>query len=119
MKRSGLAEQRIITVQCEQEAGVSTAAVYRNHVISYATFCAGQGKFSGMDVSEAQLLGALEGENARLKRQPDDKEGSQHIPTLEVEFLAAGNHASIRVWRAPLQSVVPADGPLFCLDLPT
>lgn len=40
MKRSRFTEEQISAVQREQEAGVSTADVYRKHGISSATFYA-------------------------------------------------------------------------------
>lgn len=58
----------IIAVLREQEAGLSTAEVCRNHGISTTTFCAWKAKFGGMDVSEAKRLKQLEDENAKLKR---------------------------------------------------
>jgi putative transposase len=40
----------------------------RKHGVSGATFSKWKAKFSGMDVSEARRLRALETENARLKK---------------------------------------------------
>ena len=40
----------------------------RKHGMSEGTFYAGEAKYSGMTVSEAKRLKALEDENAKLKR---------------------------------------------------
>lgn len=68
MKRSKFAEEQIIGILREQDAGAKTAELCRRHGISSATFYAWKAKFGGMDVSDAKRLKALEEENARLKR---------------------------------------------------
>ena len=68
MKRSKFTEEQIIGILREQEAGAKTAEVCRRHGISSATFYAWKAKYSGMTVSEAKRLKALEDENAKLKR---------------------------------------------------
>jgi len=68
MKRSRFAEEQIIAILHEQEAGAKTSDVCRRHGISEATFYAWKAKFGGMAVSEAKRLKALEDENARLKK---------------------------------------------------
>ena len=55
-------------VQREQEAGLSTAEVWRKHGISTATFYDWKAKFGGMEASEAKRLKQVEDENAKLKR---------------------------------------------------
>ena len=72
MKRSRFTEEQIIAILREQEAGVPTADVCREHGVSSATFYKWKAKFGGMDVSEAKRLKALEDENARLKRMLAD-----------------------------------------------
>jgi putative transposase len=52
----------------EQEAGLSTSDVYRQHGISSATFYKWKAKFGGLDVSDAKRLKSLEDENAKLKK---------------------------------------------------
>ena len=69
MKRSRFTEEQIIGIVREQEAGMKTADVCRNHGISEATFYKYNAKFGGMDVSDARRLKALESENAKLKKQ--------------------------------------------------
>ncbi|SFC74445.1 transposase [Collimonas sp. OK412] len=61
-------EEQIFGVLKEAEAGMKVAEVRRKHGISDATYYNWKSKFSGMTVSEAQRLKALEAENARLKK---------------------------------------------------
>ena len=67
MKRR-FSEEQIISILKQQESGVKTADVCREHNISQNTFYTWKSKFGGMSVSEAQRLRQLEAENARLKR---------------------------------------------------
>ena len=50
------------------EAGAKCADLCRKHGMSEGTFYAWKAKYSGMTVSEAKRLKALEDENAKLKR---------------------------------------------------
>lgn len=68
MKQSRFSEEQIIGIVKEQERGVKTADVCREHGISQNTFYAWKSKYGGMNVSEAQRLRQLEAENAKLKR---------------------------------------------------
>jgi putative transposase len=68
MRQSRFTEGKIIAVLVEQERGMGTAEVCRNHGISPATFYKWKAKFGGMDISEARKLKTLETENARLKK---------------------------------------------------
>lgn len=68
MRRSRFTEEQIIGILKEHEGGVSTADVCRKYGISSATFYKYKAKFSGMDVSDARKLKALEDENAKLKK---------------------------------------------------
>jgi putative transposase len=72
MKRLRFAEEQIIAVLREQEAGVPTAEVCRKHGVSSATFYKWKAKYGGPEVSEAKRLRALEDENGRLKRMLAD-----------------------------------------------
>ncbi|MBB5704671.1 putative transposase, partial [Ochrobactrum daejeonense] len=68
MKRSRFAEEQIIGILKEQEAGMPTVEVCRKHGISSATFYKYKAKYGGMEVSDARKLKALEDENAKLKK---------------------------------------------------
>lgn len=61
-------EEQIIGILKQQESGVKTADVCREHGISTNTFYTWKSKFGSMNVSEAQRLRQLEAENAKLKR---------------------------------------------------
>jgi putative transposase len=52
----------------QQESGVATADVCREHGISSATFYKWKAKFGGLEVSDARRLKALEDENTKLKK---------------------------------------------------
>ena len=67
MKRR-FSEEQIISILKQQESGVKTADVCREHNISSNTFYTWKSKDGGMNVSEAQRLRQLEAENAKLKR---------------------------------------------------
>ena len=67
MKRARFTESQIIGVLKEAEAGMKVAELCRKHGISDATYYNWKAKYSGMTVSEAQRLKALESENAKLK----------------------------------------------------
>jgi putative transposase len=66
MKKQRFTEEQISGVLREQEAGAKTADLCRRHGISEATYYNWKAKYSGMEVSEARRLKALEDENARL-----------------------------------------------------
>jgi putative transposase len=68
MKPSRFAEEQIIGILREQEAGAKTADVCRKHGISGATFYKWKAKYGGLEVSDARRLKALEDENAKLKK---------------------------------------------------
>jgi len=68
MRPSRFNEEQIIAILREQESGAKTADVCRRHGISSATFFKWQGKYVGLDLSEARRLKLLTDENAKLKR---------------------------------------------------
>lgn len=68
MKKQRFAEEQIIAVLKEQEAGAKAVDLCRKHGISEATFYNWEAKYGGMEVSEAKRLKALEEENAKLKK---------------------------------------------------
>jgi putative transposase len=67
-------EEQIILVLKEHEAGIKTAELLRRHGISGATFYKWKAKYSGLDVSDAKRMRALESENTKLKRLLADAE---------------------------------------------
>jgi len=67
MKRR-FSEEQIISILKQQESGIATGELCRQHNISPATFYKWKAKFGGMNASEAQKLRQLEAENAKLKR---------------------------------------------------
>jgi putative transposase len=68
MKRTIRTEEQIIGILQEHEGGAKCADLCRKHGMSEGTFYAWKAKYSGMTVSEAKRLKALEDENAKLKR---------------------------------------------------
>jgi putative transposase len=68
MKTARLTEEQIIGILQEHEAGAKCADLGRKHGMSEGTFYAWKAKYSGMTVSEARRLKALEDENAKLKK---------------------------------------------------
>lgn len=66
--KSRFSEEQIIGILKQQESGIPTAQVCREHGISAATFYKWKAKFGGMNVGEAQRLRQLEEENSKLKR---------------------------------------------------
>lgn len=72
MRRSRFAEEQIIGILKEHEAGVPVSDLCRKHGVSDASIYKWKARFGGMDVSEAKRLLALEDENAKLKRMLAD-----------------------------------------------
>ena len=68
MKKARLTEEQIIGILQEHEAGAKCADLCRKYGMSEGTFYAWKAKYSGMTVSEAKRLKALEDENAKLKK---------------------------------------------------
>lgn len=68
MKRTIRTEEQIIGILQEHEAGAKCADLCRKHGMSEGTFYAWKAKYSGMTVSEAKRLKALEDENGKLKK---------------------------------------------------
>jgi putative transposase len=68
MKTGRFSESQIIGILKQQEAGMKTADICREHGISQATFYNWKSKYGGMEASDVRRLRDLEQENARLKR---------------------------------------------------
>ena len=66
MRASRFSEEQVINVK-EAAGGIAVPEIYRKHGISSWTFYRWK-RYSGLDISEAKRLRALESENARLKR---------------------------------------------------
>ena len=68
MKRERFAEEQIIAILREHDAGAKAADLARKHGISEATLYNWKAKYGGMDVSDAKRLRSLEEENRKLKK---------------------------------------------------
>ena len=68
MRKSRFKEEQIIALLKESEAGTEVRELCRRHGVSENTFYRWKKKFSGMDVSDAKKLRALEEENRKLKK---------------------------------------------------
>lgn len=64
MKRMRFTEEQIVGIWREQEAGAKVMDLVCKYPVSDATLCNRKAKWSGMEVSEARRLMALEDENA-------------------------------------------------------
>ncbi|SLN13546.1 Transposase [Roseisalinus antarcticus] len=67
MRRSGSAEEQIVVMLKEQEAGKPTYDVCRTLGVSAATFYKCKTRFGGREVSDARRLKALDVENGKLR----------------------------------------------------
>lgn len=74
MKAKRFAENQIIGVLKEAEAGAKTKELYRKHALSEATFYNWKAKYAGMTVSEA---GATEGAGSREQQAEEATGGLQ------------------------------------------
>jgi putative transposase len=68
MKRKRYSEEQIIASLKEVDAGASVPEVSRRHGVAEHTIYRWKSNFGGMEVSEAERLRELEGENAKRKR---------------------------------------------------
>lgn len=68
MRKSCFIEAQFVGMTKEQEAGLPSAELCRNHGLSPATFHKLMAKYGGMDMSDTKRLKQLENENAKLKR---------------------------------------------------
>ena len=68
MRKSRFTEAQIIGMIKEQEAGLPTSELCRQHGLSPATFYKLKAKYGGMDLSDAKRLKQLEDENGKLRK---------------------------------------------------
>ena len=80
MKAKKFTEEQIIAVIKQHERGVLPNDICRQHGIAPATLYRWKAKFSGMEVSDAKKLRALEDENRRLKKLVADQ-------ALDIQIL--------------------------------
>jgi putative transposase len=73
MKRSRFAEEQIVGVLQEWDAGAKVADLVRRHGVTEQTLYRWKKKYGGLQVSETKRLKALEEENRQLKRLVADQ----------------------------------------------
>lgn len=61
-------ETQIVSILKQQEAGIPTKEICRQHGISEATFYNWKSRYGGMEASDVKRLKDLEEENSRLKK---------------------------------------------------
>jgi putative transposase len=72
MKKTRFTESQIVKILQQQENGLPTKELCREHGISEATFYNWKSKYGGMEASDVKRLKELEEENARLKKMYAD-----------------------------------------------
>lgn len=88
MKKTRFTETQIVAVLKQQEGGISTKEVCREHGISEATFYNWKSKYGGMETSDVKRLKDLEEENSRLKKMYADLAMDNNI--LKDLFIKKG-----------------------------
>lgn len=68
MKKTKFTETQIVSILKQQEAGIPTKEICRQHSISEATFYNWKSRYGGMEASDVKRLKDLEEENSRLKK---------------------------------------------------
>jgi len=68
MKGKKFAEEQIVAILKESNAGAATRDLCRRHGICEGTFYRWKAKYADMEISEVHRLKALEAENSQLKR---------------------------------------------------
>ena len=68
VRKGRFSEEQIVSILKQGEAGIKTKDLCRQHGISAGTYYAWKAKYGGLEVSEAQRLKQLEGENRKPKR---------------------------------------------------
>jgi putative transposase len=72
MKKTRFSETQIVSILKQQEGGIPTKEICREHGISEATFYNWKSKYGGMETSDVKRLKDLEEENNRLKKMYAD-----------------------------------------------
>jgi putative transposase len=80
MRGKRFSEEQIIGVLKEWESGIALGDLSRKHGVCENTLYRWKSKYSGMELSEAKRLKALEEENRRLKRLVADQ-------ALDIQIL--------------------------------
>ena len=91
MTRKRHAEEQIIAVLKEAQAGLSVPDLCRKHGISDATFYKWRATYAGLEVSDVKKLRQLEEENRRLKQMVADQ-------ALDIQALKA---VTAKNWSGP------------------
>jgi len=68
MKRKRFAQEGIVKILQEAEAGMKVGDLVRRHGITEQTFYRWRSKYGGLQVNEAKRLKELKEENRRLKK---------------------------------------------------
>jgi putative transposase len=68
MKKTRFTETQIVGILKQQEGGIPTKELCREHGISAGTFYNWKSKYGGMEISDVKRMKELEEENAKLKR---------------------------------------------------
>ena len=68
MKKTRFTETQIVSILKQQEAGIPTKEICRQHGISEATFYNWKSRYGGIEASDVKRLKDLEEENFRLKK---------------------------------------------------
>jgi len=68
MKKTRFTETQIVSILKQQEAGIPTKEICRQHGISEATFYNWKSRYGGMEASDVKRLKDLEEENSQLKK---------------------------------------------------
>lgn len=68
MKKTRFTETQIVSILKQQETGITTKEICRQHGISEATFYNWKSRYGGMEASDVKRLKDLEEENSRLKK---------------------------------------------------
>src|SRR5262245_27606326 len=106
MKRSRFAQEQIINVLRQQEAGARTEEVCRRHGIGAGTLYKWKAKFGGLEASDAKRLRSLEDENRKLKKLLAES----MLDNAALKDLLAKNLTTPRARRAAAEKLMARSG---------